>query len=107
MTRLQRRKTRKQQLRINFKIKKSLSKDKLIHICCYCKQVFLIENLTVEHIVPISWGGSNEPSNVTLACAPCNQQRGRESWLIKKSLMQCKYNDKINVFLPALNLPIN
>lgn len=107
MTRLQRRKTRKQQLRINFKIKKTLSKDKLIHICCYCKQVFLIDNLTVEHIVPISWGGSNELNNVTLACAPCNQQRGREAWLLKKAMMHGKYSGKIFNYLPALNLSAN
>lgn len=92
MTRLQRRKTRKQQLRVNSKIKKSIIKNKIIDICCYCNQAFLVENLTVEHIIPLSWGGSNELSNIDLACAPCNQKRGREAWLLKKDLMKLKHS---------------
>lgn len=92
MTRLQRRKNRKQQLRFNTKIKKSIIKNKLIDICCYCNEVFLVENLTVEHIVPLSWGGSNDINNIDLACAPCNQQRGRESWIRKRNLMKLEHS---------------
>ena len=45
------------------------------HRCCvYCgvKDV----PLQVEHIVPRARGGTDRVSNLTLACAPCNQRKG-------------------------------
>jgi 5-methylcytosine-specific restriction endonuclease McrA len=44
--------------------------------CAYCG----VENvpLEVEHIQPRSRGGSNRPSNLTLACVPCNQGKGNQ-----------------------------
>ncbi len=42
--------------------------------CTYCG----LENipLQIEHIQPKSKGGSNRLSNLCLACARCNQQKG-------------------------------
>jgi hypothetical protein len=44
--------------------------------CAYCgvKDV----PLEIEHIVPRSRGGSNRPSNLTLACRPCNGKKGNQ-----------------------------
>jgi 5-methylcytosine-specific restriction endonuclease McrA len=44
--------------------------------CAYCGA----ENLPMEidHIHPRSKGGSNRVSNLTLACAPCNQAKGNQ-----------------------------
>lgn len=44
--------------------------------CAYCG----VENvpLEVEHIHPRSRGGSNRPSNLTLACVPCNRAKGNQ-----------------------------
>jgi hypothetical protein len=44
--------------------------------CAYCgaKQV----PLQVEHIHPKAKGGSDRVSNLTLACPPCNQQKGTQ-----------------------------
>ena len=44
--------------------------------CIYCKQVFPMEQLTLEHLVPRSLGGSNALHNLRLACLPCNSRRG-------------------------------
>lgn len=79
---------KKQQLKINNKIKKQIAQKRAIVSCCYCKKVFLLDDLTVEHIIPLSWGGTNDSSNVDLACKPCNQQRGRESWILKKQVFK-------------------
>ena len=38
------------------------------HRCAYCRGVF--EH--VDHVIPLSRGGSNWPANLRPACAPCN-----------------------------------
>lgn len=45
--------------------------------CAYCGQ----ENvpLQIEHITPKSRGGSNRVSNLTLACEPCNLDKGNKT----------------------------
>jgi len=45
----------------------------------------MVTELTVEHIVPLCLGGTNDPANIALACAPCNHERGRDAWMNKKS----------------------
>lgn len=44
--------------------------------CAYCG----VENvpLEVEHIQPRSRGGANRPSNLTLACVPCNKAKANQ-----------------------------
>jgi 5-methylcytosine-specific restriction endonuclease McrA len=42
--------------------------------CAYCKKTGV--PLQVEHLFPRSRGGSDRVSNLTLACEPCNQQKG-------------------------------
>lgn len=32
---------------------------------------------TVDHVVPVAHGGTNEPSNLRAACRPCNEHKGR------------------------------
>lgn len=51
--------------------------EKWHHTCAYCgaKDV----PLEVEHIVPKVRGGSNRVSNLTLACVPCNQKKGKQT----------------------------
>jgi 5-methylcytosine-specific restriction endonuclease McrA len=35
---------------------------------------------TVDHVVPVSKGGSNEPWNMVLACHDCNEAKGDSSY---------------------------
>jgi len=51
--------------------------EKFHRTCAYCgaKNV----PLEIEHIVPRSKGGSNRPSNLTLACHPCNERKGSQN----------------------------
>lgn len=50
--------------------------------CIHCNTIVIVEddgrtNATVEHIVPTSAGGSiDDPLNLALACARCNNQKG-------------------------------
>lgn len=44
--------------------------------CVYCGST---SNLTLDHVVPISKGGSNGWDNVVTACRPCNELKGNRS----------------------------
>ncbi len=65
--------------------------------CAYCSA----ENvpLEIEHIIPKSKGGTDRPSNLTIACHQCNQKKSNKDIrvflrnkpnLLKKILNQCK-----------------
>ncbi len=45
--------------------------------CVYCGKTGV--PLEIEHIVPRARGGSNRVSNLTLACEPCNKQKGTQT----------------------------
>jgi len=46
-------------------------------ICAYCGD----ENgpFHIDHIFPIALGGDNSPSNLTVACQPCNLSKGAKT----------------------------
>jgi hypothetical protein len=49
--------------------------------CAYCGDA--VENgtqLTLDHLVPRSERGSNEPVNLVTACFRCNRNRGARDW---------------------------
>ena len=46
------------------------------HLCCYCGNRKRPEQLTRDHIVPLSRGGRDHWKNVVTACKPCNQRKG-------------------------------
>lgn len=41
-----------------------------------CVECDAQEDLTVDHIVPVSRGGGNDPSNLRILCRPCNSRKG-------------------------------
>ncbi|MBK1650561.1 RNA-guided endonuclease IscB, partial [Rhabdochromatium marinum] len=51
--------------------------EKWRRTCAYCGATDV--PLEIEHIQPKSRGGSDRVSNLTLACRPCNQRKGRQS----------------------------
>jgi 5-methylcytosine-specific restriction endonuclease McrA len=44
-------------------------------ICHYCNQNFTAEELTMDHLVPISRGGKASRNNVVPACKECNSRK--------------------------------
>lgn len=46
-------------------------------LCFYC--VTPLASMQIEHIVPLSRGGSNWPENIACACADCNLRKGAKS----------------------------
>lgn len=88
---LNRRRAKNKQNKINQKLRRQIFSDIFIAPCYYCKKVFINNDLTIEHIVPLSFGGSNDSANITLACEPCNHQRGHESWMLKRQIFKEQY----------------
>lgn len=51
------------------------------YACFYCgtpAQLGLVR-LEIEHVVPVSQGGTNDPWNLVAACADCNSGKGPDS----------------------------
>ena len=45
--------------------------------CYFCEFPFSLEDLTLEHLIPIKRGGSQKSlENHALACNPCNNEKG-------------------------------
>jgi hypothetical protein len=47
------------------------------HQCAYCGARGV--QLQVEHIIPKARGGTDRPSNLTIACEPCNLRKGKQT----------------------------
>ena len=44
-------------------------------ICHYCSKKFPQDQLTLDHIVPVSRGGRSTRGNLVVACLDCNQKK--------------------------------
>ena len=44
-------------------------------ICHYCKKNVPAEELTMDHVIPISRGGVSERFNIVPACKECNNKK--------------------------------
>jgi 5-methylcytosine-specific restriction endonuclease McrA len=44
--------------------------------CVYCGAGLGLENVTLDHVIPLSRGGSHQPGNLVSACQTCNQRKG-------------------------------
>lgn len=49
--------------------------DQCDGLCSYCLQ----PGASIDHVLPVSRGGSNDPSNLVLACGPCNSRKGAKT----------------------------
>lgn len=43
--------------------------------CKWCEKEFPLNEMTLEHIIPLDRGGLDNPNNWALACEPCNSAR--------------------------------
>ncbi len=49
------------------------------HLCLYCGYEFPENNLTRDHVIPLSRGGRDRWSNVVSACRQCNTRKGNRT----------------------------
>lgn len=50
--------------------RKNFIRERDKDICRYCGRTW--EIMTVDHVIPRSKGGTNDPENLVAACQPCN-----------------------------------
>ena len=60
----------------NYTVHKNFLYGEQEGFCNGCRQHFRIRNLTVDHIVPQSKGGTDHPKNLQLLCHTCNSTKG-------------------------------
>lgn len=41
-------------------------------LCAYCKKTLHFRTMTIDHVVPRSKGGTDDLSNLVVACKQCN-----------------------------------
>ncbi len=49
--------------------------------CVWCRHPMQPHEATLEHIQPLSAGGTNAPENLDLSCWDCNSRRGTAAWV--------------------------
>ena len=47
-----------------------------LYTCQYCNTNQTRNNLTLDHVLPLSKGGKTEWTNIVAACSPCNARKG-------------------------------
>jgi 5-methylcytosine-specific restriction endonuclease McrA len=59
------------------------------YCCAYCYKPFSVEELTIDHMIPLSRGGTNTIDNLVPACISCNSRKGTKTPLemLQKGLM--------------------
>jgi hypothetical protein len=63
------------------------------HTCRYCGGIAPDVTLTVDHVIPVALGGSDDPSNLVAACRDCNA--GKTSTSPGAPLVEQVSNDAI------------
>ncbi len=54
-----------------------------LHRCAYCAKCLTASTATMDHVIPVSKGGSNWPSNIVPACGSCNFSKSAKRWVPK------------------------
>lgn len=46
--------------------------------CCYCG-ASMLDGFEIDHMTPVSRGGTNDRANLALSCVPCNRSKGTKT----------------------------
>jgi 5-methylcytosine-specific restriction endonuclease McrA len=69
--------------------------------CFYCPKILVKSTVTLDHVIPISKGGTHELSNLVLACYKCNNEKGNDIIIdycnSKKVFIIDSYNKNNNI----------
>lgn len=71
------------------------------NVCAYCG---FDESLQIDHVVPVSLGGTHEPSNIVPACSSCNSSKNAnpvEEWYLSQPFYSRERWNKIQAYCPS------
>ena len=57
-------------------------------ICQYCGNRFTVDKLTIDHLIPIAFGGTNVMTNLLTACTKCNRKKGSKIIPVAKAIVE-------------------
>ncbi|PZU98306.1 MAG: hypothetical protein DCE90_04090 [Pseudanabaena sp.] len=60
---------------------------------CSSSDIFTLDELTLDHLIPKSKDGSNNLENLRLACVHCNQSRGNSLFPPPQKYRSSSLND--------------
>ena len=49
-----------------------------LYTCQYCSTKHTKQELTLDHVIPLSLGGKTRWDNIVAACGPCNSRKGNK-----------------------------
>jgi len=52
--------------------------------CQYCYNKFTQKDLTLDHVLPQSYGGKTNWENIVASCGPCNHDKGNNPKIVPK-----------------------
>lgn len=81
-------------------------KESWEHKCAYCNSE---DNLTLDHVVPQSKGGTDFTKNLVCCCHSCNQSKGHnfwEDWYFSQEFFSYENYEKIQNWMKP-NPPVN
>lgn len=56
--------------------------------CAYCGTEIALSDMQVDHLIPISRGGADEPSNMLPACRSCNHYKHSADLEVFRSMLE-------------------
>lgn len=95
--------TKTEPLKVRFSRKNIYARDK--KVCQYCGENFKPEFLTLDHVIPKSFGGQTSWTNIVSCCKPCNTKKAdRTPQQAKMRLLSMpKYPNVKMVYAETLN----
>lgn len=78
------------------KRKKRLFDNREIVPCCFCQCFLDMATATIEHVTPLSYGGSWNIRNLEISCYQCNQERGTQNFVYFLQKKKLIINKEIN-----------
>jgi 5-methylcytosine-specific restriction endonuclease McrA len=66
------------------KIKASLLENAIERLGNKCIHCGICGELFPDHVIPISWGGTNDPINIQPSCKTCNIKRGNSLPIVEE-----------------------
>lgn len=64
-------------------------------VCACCGKKLTTKTMTMDHIIPLSRGGSNEPENLIALCPECNKQKGNLLLMPRSSYVAVKNRNEM------------